>query len=60
MDFGAIGAVDNVPVGDDAIFIDEESTAARKFLATRIKGFDCHRRRFDAPNEIRELLLGIN
>jgi hypothetical protein len=49
-----------VPVRDDAIFVDEESTAAGKFLATRIEGFDGHRGRFDASNEIRELILGIN
>jgi hypothetical protein len=60
MDFGAIGSVDNVPVRDDAIFVDEESTAARKFLAARVEGFDGHGRRFDAPDEIRELILGIN
>jgi hypothetical protein len=47
MDFGAIGP-SIVTVGDDAIFVDEESTAAGKFLATHIEGFDDHRRRFDA------------
>ena len=60
MDFGSIGSVDHVPVRDDAIFVDEESTAAGKFLATRIEGFDGYRRRFNASNEIRELILGIN
>ena len=60
MDFGAIGPVDNVPVRDDAISVDEESTAARKFLATSVEGFDGHRRRFNAPDEIGELILSIN
>src|SRR6185436_7180924 len=57
MDLGAISALDDVAVGDDAIFIDEEAAAARKFLALRIEGFNGDGGWFDAANKVREFVL---
>ena len=39
MDFGAKGAINNVPVGNNAILVDEESAAPRELLAFHIESF---------------------
>src|SRR5437899_2145038 len=59
MNFRAIGAFDHVAIGDDAIYADEEATAARKFFSARVEGFDGHRGRLDAPNQVRKLILRV-
>ena len=57
MNFSAIGVVDDVAVGDDAISIDEEAAAARELLAARIEGFDGDGGGLDAANEFRKQVL---
>ncbi len=60
MDFSAIRAVDNVPIGNHAVFVDKETAAARKLLALRIEGFNCDGGGFDAANQIGKLVLGAS
>ena len=43
VDFGAIGALDDVAISDDPIDVDEKAAAPRKLFAARIEGFDGHR-----------------
>src|SRR5688500_15467405 len=57
MNFGPLSAVDQMPVGDDAIVVDEESAAARKFFAARVECLNGHRGRLDATHQFRQLVL---
>lgn len=59
MDLGAISPVDHMAVGSDAIFADEETAAARKLLATSVKGFDGYGGWLDPSNQLGKLILSI-
>ena len=57
MNFGPVSAVDHMAIGNDAIIVDEESAAARKFFAARVEGLDGHGGRLDATHQFRQLVL---
>jgi hypothetical protein len=57
MNFRAMSAFEYVPVGDNAIALDEEAAAARQLFTTHVESFDCNRGRFDTANEIGEKIL---
>ena len=57
MNFGAMRAFNDVPVGDDAIGVDEEAAASRKLFAARIKSFNRNCGWFNATNEFGKKIL---
>ena len=50
-------ALEDVPVSDNAIVVDEEAAASRQLLAACVESFDCNRRGFNATNEFGEKIL---
>jgi len=50
MYFCAVSAFNHVPVGHDAIDIDEKAAAARELFTAGIEGLDCHCGGFDAAD----------
>jgi hypothetical protein len=60
MDFGAISVVDDVAVGYDTIWTNEETTPARKLLTANIKSFDSHGRGLNAANQLRKQVLRLS
>ena len=59
VDFRAICAFEDVTVSDDAIGLDEETAAARKFLAPRVESLDRDCGRFNATNEFGKKILRL-
>jgi hypothetical protein len=57
MNFGAMRAFEHVAIRNDAIVLDEEPTAARKFFALRVESFDGNCGRFDTADEFRKNIL---
>ena len=57
MNFSANCALENVPVRDNAIGVDEEATASRKLLAARVESLYCNRGGFNTSNEFGEKIL---
>jgi hypothetical protein len=60
VNFGAIGVIDDVAVGYDAIGGNEKAAASRKFLTTRVKGFYCYGGWFDTTHKFREQVLSMS
>jgi hypothetical protein len=57
VNFGAMGAFEDVTVSDDAIRFDEEAAASRKLLAAAVKSFYCNRGGLNTSNEFGEKIL---
>src|SRR5258705_13773911 len=59
MSFGPVSPCNHTTICDNPSRIDEESAATRELVATRVKGFNCHRRRFDTANKLGQQILTI-
>jgi hypothetical protein len=57
MNFRAMSILKDVTVRNDAIGFDEEATAAREFLAARVKSFNGDSRWLNAANEFGKNIL---
>ena len=53
----AESAFNHVTIRNDAVPVDEETAAAREFLALRIEGLNRDGGGFDAPDEIGKFIL---